>query len=291
LNNNIPKIFLFLNTLKRLLNRLSFIKSETELMNNTNNMNNPNKKRHNNNYGKNRSRQRFTPEKPSINKVYDSNGPGGRQRGNASTLYEKYTTLARDAHSAGDRVLSENYMQYAEHYLRIVNSIQEQLQSVYREQYRDAEQGGDESYNNMQQHDSFQEPKYNMDMPINTEAPSADSEKLEQFSSDDLSKDKPIIRRKIYPYARRKPYEQSQNGGHNTNHNSNYNSHDIASQATISDTHTQSNESTIHNKAEHHAEFTDADAIKPRRVVRRRSLTPKSSDEHVTDAKNAPLEE
>ena len=37
----------------------------------------------------------------------------------------KYETLARDATSAGDRVAAENFMQHAEHYLRISNAIKE----------------------------------------------------------------------------------------------------------------------------------------------------------------------
>ena len=54
----------------------------------------------------------------------DSQGPGVKVRGNASTIYEKYTALARDAKMGGSRVNAENLMQHAEHYLRLMN-IQE----------------------------------------------------------------------------------------------------------------------------------------------------------------------
>ncbi|MGQ0526758.1 MAG: DUF4167 domain-containing protein [Alphaproteobacteria bacterium] len=54
--------------------------------------------------------------------VYDSNGPDVRIRGTAHQVTEKYQLLARDAASAGDRVLSESYLQHAEHYQRIINS-------------------------------------------------------------------------------------------------------------------------------------------------------------------------
>ena len=37
----------------------------------------------------------------------------------------KYQIMARDASSAGDRVAAENYMQHAEHYLRISNANKE----------------------------------------------------------------------------------------------------------------------------------------------------------------------
>ena len=38
---------------------------------------------------------------------------------NASKLIEKYTELAKEALSNGDKILSENYYQYADHFLRI----------------------------------------------------------------------------------------------------------------------------------------------------------------------------
>jgi hypothetical protein len=41
-------------------------------------------------------------------------------RGTAAHVYEKYLQLARDANSAGDRVMAENYLQHAEHYYRIL---------------------------------------------------------------------------------------------------------------------------------------------------------------------------
>lgn len=42
-------------------------------------------------------------------------------RGNANQLLEKYKTLARDAHQAGDRVATEYYLQHADHYFRVLN--------------------------------------------------------------------------------------------------------------------------------------------------------------------------
>ncbi len=56
----------------------------------------------------------------SGNRSYDSNGPDGKIRGSASQVYEKYTTLARDAQTSGDPVAAENYYQHAEHYFRIM---------------------------------------------------------------------------------------------------------------------------------------------------------------------------
>ena len=69
---------------------------------------------------------------PNRNQVFDSNGPDVRIRGNAYQLYEKYQSLARDAHSAGDRVKAESCLQHAEHYFRIMLAIQEAMGEAYR---------------------------------------------------------------------------------------------------------------------------------------------------------------
>lgn len=52
-------------------------------------------------------------------------GGGGRRRQAASASREKYLNMARDALNAGDRVEAENYFQYADHYLRVLNSFAE----------------------------------------------------------------------------------------------------------------------------------------------------------------------
>ena len=44
----------------------------------------------------------------------------GRNNQNASKLVEKYTSLAKEAISNGDKILSENYFQHAEHFVRIL---------------------------------------------------------------------------------------------------------------------------------------------------------------------------
>ena len=46
-----------------------------------------------------------------------------KPKGRPHEIQGKYELLARDASSAGDRVAAENYMQHAEHYLRINNAI------------------------------------------------------------------------------------------------------------------------------------------------------------------------
>ncbi len=54
------------------------------------------------------------------NRHFESVGPDVKIRGSAQQVLEKYQQYARDAHTSGDRILSEAYFQYAEHYQRIV---------------------------------------------------------------------------------------------------------------------------------------------------------------------------
>lgn len=66
------------------------------------------------------------PNVPNRNQTFDSNGPDVRIRGNAHQVYEKYLTLARDASTAGDRVLAESLFQHADHYFRIYSLYNEE---------------------------------------------------------------------------------------------------------------------------------------------------------------------
>ena len=53
----------------------------------------------------------------------------GRNNHNAPKLIEKYNDLAREASSNGDKILSENYFQHADHFTRILNE-QENLKKI-----------------------------------------------------------------------------------------------------------------------------------------------------------------
>ena len=56
----------------------------------------------------------------SKNENFQRKSPG-RNNHNASKLIEKYNNLAREALSIGDKILSENYFQHADHFTRILN--------------------------------------------------------------------------------------------------------------------------------------------------------------------------
>ncbi len=63
----------------------------------------------------------------NANRAFDSNGPDNvKIRGHAQHVFEKYQQLARDAFSSGDRVVAENYLQHADHYFRVLRTLQPQ---------------------------------------------------------------------------------------------------------------------------------------------------------------------
>ncbi len=78
--------------------------------------------RQNNNQRRGRGRNNQN-RRPGRNQSFDSNGPSVRLRGTASQLHDRYRALARDATSAGDRVVAENYHQHADHYYRIMIAL------------------------------------------------------------------------------------------------------------------------------------------------------------------------
>ena len=82
-----------------------------------------------------------------LTRSYESNGPDVKIRGSAQQIAEKYATLARDAQSAGDRVMAENYLQHAEHYNRIIMAAQEHMPQQQVRSQRD-EDDEDEEGNN-----------------------------------------------------------------------------------------------------------------------------------------------
>jgi len=69
------------------------------------------------------------------------NRQDNRQRGNAAQLLEKYKSLARDAQLAGDRVQTEYYLQYADHYFRVLEDSRSRFeeQQAQRRPRRDDE--------------------------------------------------------------------------------------------------------------------------------------------------------
>tara|TARA_B100001057_G_scaffold241793_1_gene242136 strand:+ start:28 stop:474 length:447 start_codon:yes stop_codon:yes gene_type:complete len=57
----------------------------------------------------------------------------GRNNHNAPKLIEKYNDLAREASSNGDKILSENYLQHADHFTRVLNERESNRKETFSE--------------------------------------------------------------------------------------------------------------------------------------------------------------
>ena len=86
--------------------------------------NNNNNRR--NNFRRNTRNFKSSSENSKFNTNFSNNDnfkrkSPGRNNHNAPKLIEKYNDLAREALSNGDKILSENYLQHADHFKRILN--------------------------------------------------------------------------------------------------------------------------------------------------------------------------
>ena len=79
-----------------------------------------------NNFRRNDRNFKNNGDRPKYGSSYSNNDnfkrkAPGRNNHNAPKLIEKYNDLAREASSNGDKILSENYLQHADHFTRILN--------------------------------------------------------------------------------------------------------------------------------------------------------------------------
>jgi len=99
--------------------------------NNNNNNRRSNFRRNDRNFKSNGDRQKFSSNF-SNNENFKRKAPG-RNNHNAAKLIEKYNDLAREALSNGDKILSENYMQHADHFTRVLNEREIQRRERFSE--------------------------------------------------------------------------------------------------------------------------------------------------------------
>jgi len=99
--------------------------------NNQNNNRRSNFRRNERNYKSGVERQKFNSSFAN-NENFKRKAPG-RNNHNAAKLIDKYNDLAREASSNGDKILSENYLQHADHFTRILN----ERESFMKEKFLD----------------------------------------------------------------------------------------------------------------------------------------------------------
>ena len=97
--------------------------------NNNNNNRRNNFRRNDRSFKSNGDRPKFGSNF-SNNENFKRKAPG-RNNHNAPKLIEKYNDLAREASSNGDKILSENYLQHADHFTRVLN----ERESIRRDRF------------------------------------------------------------------------------------------------------------------------------------------------------------
>ena len=108
-----------------------------------NNSNNNNRR---NNFRRNDRNFKSNGDRPKFGSNFSNNDnfkrkAPGRNNHNAPKLIDKYNDLAREASSNGDKILSENYLQHADHFTRILN----ERESIRRDRF--SENKSVENYN------------------------------------------------------------------------------------------------------------------------------------------------
>lgn len=130
------------------------------------------------------------------NRPLESNGPEVKIRGTAAQIYEKYSQYARDAQSSGDRVKTENYLQHAEHYYRIMAATMPREQRMQQTENpgfgsgggyeRDAEESGAEAAGGAEQGESESHVSASASETSSSDLTDADADEADARGDDDV---------------------------------------------------------------------------------------------------------
>lgn len=96
--------------------------------------------------GRRRGRGGQRPPNNGQGRPDQGNRIDNRARGNAAQLHEKYKTLARDAQMQGDRVNTEYYLQFADHYFRVLNENRARFEDNRRQRDENSSEDEDEGF-------------------------------------------------------------------------------------------------------------------------------------------------
>ncbi len=110
-----------------------------------NNIRRNNFRRGERNFKSSGERQKFS-QNFANNDSFKRKSPG-RNNHNAPKLIEKYNDLAREASSNGDKILSENYLQHADHFTRVLNEKESFKREKFNENNTLVREGNSETAN------------------------------------------------------------------------------------------------------------------------------------------------
>lgn len=148
-----------------------------------------------------RSRNNNNNQRPQNNGQGRDNSSriDNRARGNAPQLLEKYRNMARDSQLAGDRVMTEYYNQFADHYFRVVSEMRARQEEQQARRNRDDWDNGDRESDQDNQTNGNAEPYgadqdnddlddgYAHEAPMHHNTQRTDSEESKEEESDDRS--------------------------------------------------------------------------------------------------------
>lgn len=166
--------------------------------------------------GRRRGRGPNRPQQQGGNRAAEVARQDARVRGNAQQLLEKYKNLARDAASSGDRILSEYYMQHADHYYRVLAEYRSRYEDQRPQErgYQDRDDHGDDDYDSDHAQDDGAEPhpqrmpreqpepESPLPVDVHAESPAADASQpavAEPQAEADLAATEPPRRRRGRP--------------------------------------------------------------------------------------------
>ena len=124
------------------------------------NNNNSNRR---NNFRRNDRNFRSNGDRPKFGSSFSNNEnfkrkAPGRNNHNAPKLIEKYNDLAREASSNGDKILSENYLQHADHFTRVLN----ERENIRRERFTENKSEDSPSFSGETKTSNEEIPKKNL---------------------------------------------------------------------------------------------------------------------------------
>jgi hypothetical protein len=170
----------------------------------------------NNRNNSNNNRRRGRTNRPGGGSGGGGNGQqlnrvDSRARGNAPQLLEKYRKLAQDSHLNGDRVTAEYYLQFADHYFRVL-ADQRLRQDEQRLRRDDRWEGGNEEsedtgdYAPVSDFPSFDQPSYQRPpRPVMDERPREDQLREDRPRDERPREDRPRQPRRDERVEREEP--------------------------------------------------------------------------------------
>ena len=146
--------------------------------NNNNNNRRGSFRRNERNFKSNGDRQKFASNF-SNSENFKRKAPG-RNNHNAPKLIEKYNDLAREALSNGDKILSENYLQHADHFTRILN----EKESLRRDRFLDNKSENNINSDNESLEDAEKAPNDDANIDKNTKSDPEETKRSAKSSID-----------------------------------------------------------------------------------------------------------